>query len=368
MNKGENSLGLDNLDEEDFVIDDTGQLDLGLPAFDEASKPEEKKENIKPSEEEKTTPETVAEEQGKDKTLEGTVNSSSPGLSKIYSSLATHLSKEGVLSNLDIEKTNIEDADALSQAINSEIESRVGSVQSAYKKAMEAGVPQDEYVQYERMKTQLDGITDDAIESEVESAIDLRKNIIGQDFLNRGFSKEEALKYAQRSIDLGEDVNDAKASIVRLREHNQKQYDNAIKSKQDEEAAVHTNIKKFIETTDEVIKGVKISQNIKDKLFDQIVTPVGNNENGKPINAYHNAYEKDPVKFQVIQNYLYMVTNGYTDFSKVNNAAASQVSKGLDDLLKSNSQSLIPGGQVDFNIQDSESTFSLGGEDFKLDV
>ena len=94
---------------------------------------------------------------------------------------------------------------------------------------------------------------------------------------------------------------------------------------------------------------------------------VGRDENGKPINAFYKAYNEDPIKNQVIQNYLFMATKGYTDFSKINNVATSNVSKQIDEVLRNNGASFLENGGVNFNNRSEESTFSLGG-DLKLDI
>lgn len=374
---GETILGLDALNEEEFSIDEAGSLLDNIPG---ALTPEEQaaatvvdkipsteeQNKIIPGEEVKKPSEIVAKDKDEVKTPENMSNSS-PGLSKIYSSLATHLFDEGVLPSLNKDNIDITDATKLAEAIKAEITSGLDSAQAEYKKAMETGVPKDDYVSYQKVANQLNGITPELIAADDDAAINLRTNIIAQDFLNRGFDRDEALKYAKRSVDLAEDVNDATSALARLKEHNVKNYNDSIDATKAEETKVNDDIKKFIDTTEEVLKGVKLTQRVKDDLLKQITTPIGNDKNGKPTNAYYKAYSEDPVKYQVVQNYLYMVTKGYTDFSKINNAVESNVSRQIDEVLKNNGAGFLDKGGVNFDNSDTDSSFSLGG-DLKLDI
>lgn len=370
------TIGLDALSEEEFSIDDAGNLlDIIPGAITEEEKaaatvvdkiPSTEEQNKTLPSEEIKTPDTVAKDIDKVKTPENLSNSS-PGLSKIYSSLATHLFDEGVLPSLDKDKIDITDANKLAEAIKAEITAGISSTEAEYQKAMKEGVPRDEFVAYQKVASQLEGITEDLLSAEDEAAINLRTNIIAQDFLNRGFERDEALKYAKRSVDLAEDVNDARSALVRLKEHNTKTYNDTVTATKAKETEVNDNIKKFIDTTDEVLKGVKLTQRVKDELLTQITTPVGNDKDGKPTNAYYKAYSEDPVKYQVVQNYLYMVTKGYTDFSKINNSVETSVSRQIDDVLRNNGAGFLENGGVNFDNTDDNSTFSLGG-DLKLDI
>lgn len=316
----------------------------------------------KPSEDGNANPENVAVgDNGKPQDLDKPSGSSSPGdLSQYYSSFADHLVKEGVLPDLNLKENKVENIDQLQEAIQNQINSKISDSQKAFEKAMQDGVPKDAFSQYQRTKSQLDSITTEMITSEDDRSINLRKNIIGQDFLNRGFTKEEAIKYAQRSIDLGEDVADASSAIERLKTFNNESFEKSRLEAEQEKDKVHTDIKQFIETTPEILKGLKLSKNVKDKLYDQIIKPAGTNENGDTVNAYTEAYSKEPVKFQVMQNYLYMITKGFTDFSKLTDVATTNASRGLDDLMKNTNPAFFQTSGNGLGLEDTESKFTLG--------
>lgn len=362
----DNDLSIASLtDDLEISIDDIGGEQGSLTTSLEDNK------NTKTSEENETPESVAGEDDGKTPGVtEPNDGNSSPGgnLSQYYSSFANHLVNSGVLPNLNLEKEKIENLEQLQEAVRKQIDSSISDRQKAFEEAIKEGVPRDSYSEYETTKQQLEQITSDMITSQDEKFISLRRNIIGQDFLNRGFTKEEAIKYAQRSIDLGEDVSDATSALDRLKTHNEEQYQSSKQKAQEEKIEAQENFRKYIDNTDEILSGLKISKNIKDKLYNQIITPTGSDKKGNPVNEYAQAYEKDPVKFQVMQNYLYMLTKGFTDFSKLTNQGQTNASKEFDELLKNTNPAFFQESGIGLNNDNSdESAFTLG-DGLSLDV
>ena len=69
----------------------------------------------------------------------------------------------------------------------------------------------------------------------------------------------------------------------------------------------------------------------------------------------------NPIKMRVMNEYMFMLTKGYTDFSKLSNMVESKVTNDLDKLLKTSSSILTQGMETD-----NESKFGL--EDIKIDI
>lgn len=358
-----NDLDLGGL-EDDFTI---SMDEIVGSQTTETSTAETDADNNIPSEKQIAS-ERVAEEDDLDEVTLGESSSSSPAddskLSELYSSLATDFKESGVLPNLD-EEIKITSAEELRQAIADEIKRSSGELQSKYKEAMEGGVPKDSFVEYQNMKNQLDAITDEVLSAEDDRAINLRFNIIAQDFINKGHSKEEASKFAKRSVDLGEDLADAKSSLEKLKTFNEAKFEKSKEEAANRVEKEQSDIKKFIESQEEIFKGIKLTKNVRDKLYEQITKTVGSNDN-QPLNEYAKAYQEDPVKFQVIQNYLFMMTKGFTDFSKLSSAATKQVSKKIDDVLKSTGSAFFQGGSSQ-PIKDTETSFNIG-DGFDIDA
>jgi hypothetical protein len=75
----------------------------------------------------------------------------------------------------------------------------------------------------------LESLTEEDLADESEKGETLRKNLIYQDFVNRGYSKERAAKEVQKSLKGGTDIEDAKEALSSNKEFFQEQYDGLIK-------------------------------------------------------------------------------------------------------------------------------------------
>ena len=322
------------------------------------------KDNQGTASEGKKSPESVASEEGKGGAP--TADSSSPTgndkLPGIISSLATHFHEKGVLPSLNLEEKKINSIEDLQEAINAEIKNGLEENVRMYKEAMEKGVPQDAYTDYERQKQILESIEPGRLENNNEA--ELRFGIIAQDFINRGYSQDEARKFAKRSVDLGEDVADSKNALGRLKEHNEKSYNEYIEKAAKEEQDSIDKVKSFVNNSEEFMKGVKLTKAVKDGLIKQMTTPVERDENGKLVSAYGKALKEDPLKVRTMTEYLFFITDGFKDFSKMTNVIESKTGRDIEEMLRNSGEGFLSqGGKAPVNDQ---SKFTLG--DYEIDV
>lgn len=370
MNFGEDlTLGMLSEDKDDILQDDflletkdeafTRDLDGAL-----GENPSDNVDINKIISEENKSPESVAEKDKKTPEKATPSPGSDPKQSLIYSSLASHLHETGVLPSLNLTENKINSTEDLQKAIKAEIDNSIEENIKNYNAAMQRGEPQSDYAAYSRQKNYLDSITDTVLSGADDQSANVRFNLIGQDFLNRGYSKEEATKFANRSISLGEDEGDARAALEKIKEHATNEYNSKVKAKLDEEKGNVDKITKFVRDTDEIIKGLKINQTTKDNLIKQMTTGVGVDKDGKPLTKYGDALSKDPVKMKTITEYLFLLSNGFTDFSKMKNIIESKAVSEFDNILRNNG-GFLNEGSPNFNNNDSQSTFSLG--DFEID-
>ena len=68
--------------------------------------------------------------------------------------------------------------------------------------------------QYENTINYLESIQEDAINDEGKDGENLRKQLIFQDFINRGFSEERANREVTKSFNSGNDIEDAKEALA----------------------------------------------------------------------------------------------------------------------------------------------------------
>ena len=121
---------------------------------------------------------------------------------------------EGILPDLDEDTIKgIETPEAFSEAINKQIQSMFDEKQKRIDEALSLGMEPSEIKQFENTLSYLDNITEDSLESEDDNGEMLRKQLIFQDFINRGFSKERANKEVEKSFTAGTDLDDAKEAL-----------------------------------------------------------------------------------------------------------------------------------------------------------
>lgn len=291
-----------------------------------------------------------------------TTSPSDDKMHQIYSSFAQHFKDAGVLSNIDLEENPIKSAEDFQNAIDKEVESRLNENQRAYKEAMDAGVAKDEFVNYNNQMQQLNSITEEDLSK--EDSQKLRMQLIATDFINKGFDKDRALSYAQRSIETGKDVEDSKKALEDIKAFTKQSFEDIKNQKLESKNNSLKEIETFINSNDEIFKGLNIEKSDKEKLFKQISTPVAKSKTGNPINAYTKAFLENPTKMRVATEYLFYLTKGFSDFSKINQNISTKTTKSLDEILKSSSE-IILGGIGD---QSNKSNSSFLTDDYEIDV
>lgn len=333
------SMTFDELDMSAFIpVENTEEEEIEKEEEEDTSLQDNKDENPEtPAEDE--SPEGVGGEDEDDEEDDSDEDTSQPNL---YSSLAKVLYEEGVLPSLSSDK-KIKSVDDLVEAFREEIKANeyadLTEEQKAYLQALRTGLPAEEVVNEQSILQNLKSIQDEELSSNAE----LRKQIIYQDFILKGYTPEKAEKYTQRSIDIGEDEADAKdalQSIIQIQEQQLEQklqIAEANKLKQQEESQKQLQtFKKYLEEAKEIVPGVKINQKIAEKVFEQAVKPIAKLPNGTSINAVQKARLENPIEFEAKLNYLFYITKGFSDFSKIAVSQKSKAVKELDDFVKGN--------------------------------
>lgn len=259
-----------------------------------------------------------------------------------YSSIASALKEEGILSDLDDETlSKIESPEDFAEAMEAQLKAQFDERQKRIDEALQVGIEPDEVRKYEGTISYLNTITEDAIIDESAEGEKLRKQLIFQDFLNRGFSKERAQRETQKSISSGSDVEDAKEALASNKEYFKQEYDNIIaearkaeeaeKAKLKKEAA---DLKKAILEDKEVFEGLELDKTTREKVYNSISKPIYRDpETGEYLTAVQK-YERDNrPDFLKKLGVLFTLTDGFTNLDKlVKPAAKKQVRKSLREL------------------------------------
>ena len=158
-------------------------------------------------------PESVGSEDKSEETEDTTSNEGNTSPT-FYSSIAKAFAEEGIFPDLDEETASkVTNSEELKSLIEEQIRNNLDDRQKRIEEALGIGVPPDMIRQYEGTINYLDSIKDDIISSEDQQGEELRKRLIFQDFINRGYSKERAQREVQKSFNGGTDIDDAKEAL-----------------------------------------------------------------------------------------------------------------------------------------------------------
>lgn len=290
-------------------------------------------------------PESVGSEkvdtQGKEDTTSKEETGTSPK-TNFYSSIASALKEEGILSALDEETlSKIQTPEDFAEAMENELKAKLDERQKRIDEALQVGIEPDEVRKYEGTINYLNTITEDAISDESANGEKLRKQLIFQDFLNRGFSKERAQRETQKSFNSGSDVEDAKEALASNKEYFQQEYEDLVAEARAEEEAEKARtkkeaeeLKKSILDEKEIFKGLELDKTTREKVYNSISKPVYKDpETGQYLTAIQK-YERDNRQdFLKKIGLLFTMTDGFTNLDKlVKPTATKQVKKSLREL------------------------------------
>lgn len=340
-----NILSPDEVD--NLFTDDGGEETQVIPP----EKQEEDKDNKTTTEIPEVDPESLFDEsesvgsekvdtKGKESTSSKETGASPK--TNFYSSIASALKEEGILSDLDDETlSKIESPEDFAEAMEAQLKAQLDERQKRIDEALQVGIEPDEVRKYEGTISYLNTITEDAIIDESAEGEKLRKQLIFQDFLNRGFSKERAQRETQKSISSGSDVEDAKEALASNKEYFKQEYDNIIAEAREAEEAEKArlkkeaaDLKKSILEDKEVFEGLELDKTTREKVYNSISKPVYRDpETGEYLTAVQK-YERDNrPDFLKKLGVLFTLTDGFTNLDKlVKPSVKKQVRKSLREL------------------------------------
>jgi hypothetical protein len=284
-------------------------------------------------------------ESGTEETLEesSSKNEQSPQSKKAKTSspltpYAQLLVDEGVLPNLDVKKFD-GTADGLKEAMVTEIMGAVNSYKDSLPDRIknlinnyEEGIPLEKLLELDHIETDVSKVTDEKLEDDVP----LQKKLVS-DYLKRTtkFSETKISKLVDGYEDAGELEEEAKSSLTELKSfvdtEKAKELKTVEKQKVDNERQRKEDLlalQEKVKSTNEIIPGLKLNDKIKSNVLASMTTPVGYDQTGRPVNKIVAARMDNPVEFEIKLHYLFEVTKGFTDFSKL-------AEKGKKDATKS---------------------------------
>lgn len=129
--------------------------------------------------------------------------SSSPKNKNFYSSITDALVVDGIFPDLDKETIqNVKTPEDFQKIIEEQINARFTEKEKRINEALNNKVEPSVVQQYESTIDYLNNINDDSLSAEDEEGENLRRQLIYNDYLNRGFSKTRAEKMVNDAIEM----------------------------------------------------------------------------------------------------------------------------------------------------------------------
>lgn len=370
-----NDLSLDNILTDDDIssLFENDDIDETTSEKTDENKTEKDKETTEVSVDELfAEPESVGRENNNKEEQEDTGSNDDGASPNFFSSIAAALVDEGVFPDLNEDEiSQIKGPEDFRDLIDRQIKSGIDEANQRVLEALNAGVEPTAIQNYERVLSYLDSIDDASLEDESEKGENLRKNIIYQDYINRGFSKERATKEVEKSFRAGTDIEDAKESLTGNKDFYKGQYDDLIKEGKEAEAKEAKRekeqaeeLKKSILTEKKIFGDIEIDKNTRQRVYDNIAKPIYKDpDSGKLLTAVQKYQRENPVEFSKNLGLLFTLTDGFKNIDAlVGSKVKKEVKKGLRELeTKIKTTGTTSSGNLRFangGYNDKESIFS----------
>lgn len=329
------------------------EIDLNVNEILAKSKPDEEEESEE-SEEGAPAPSPKPDDDIDDKSA-----SSDTPFAVIF---ARDLVEQGLLSSFDEEefKKSVDEkgpAEAVRDLYRSEIDHNISQykegLDEGYKQYLELtgmGVPPESASDLSTLQQSLSSIEEDKLVQDDQE--DLRRQILTQYYsLTSQMSDKKIETLVQRSIDLGEDIEESKDALKNLKGlvseeiERVKQEAEVVKQKQlDENKRQLEKLKEDIYATKEIIPNQSINKQTKDKMYDAIVKPI-EDKNGNVTNAIWAKRAENPFLFDSRLAYL-LLTGFFEDkpWDKVKTVKVSKEASMMEDFLSKNKNTGVTPG------------------------
>jgi hypothetical protein len=362
-----------------FNIDGLLSEEEAAEVFDkiqnEEEQPEKKEENDdSTSQEEKETPiekEHDSDEddepsekvdlgkEGRKDAAEQEDGGSSPD--QFYSSIAIALKDDGILPDFDNkELESIKSPEDFAELFEKAITSRFDERTRRIDEALNNGVAPDTVRDYEQTLQYLHSINDAALSAEGEEAEDLRRQIIFNDLITRGYSEEKANREVEKSFKSNTDIEDAKDSLAALISYHTKGYENIRneakrketerreKQKQDAE-----KFKKMVLEDEITIGDTKLDKRTCQRIYDAVYRPVyKDEETGRYLTQVQKFQKENPLEFlKQLGMWFVLTDNGKDIKSIVSKEVRMEKNKSIRELER----------KINFSARNSDGSLRYAG-------
>lgn len=298
--------------------------------------------------EEPESQESVGDDDSEEESPTDEGSGSSPNKYTAYARTAV---EEGDFVATEEEINSVVDLDSWKQFQVNQAKKAIGDeARFMYESVHENGAPKDEMTYLNEMYKRVNSITEEHVSAEDENGESVRRGLIEQDYLNRGYSEEKARKMAQRSFDSGTDVEDATEALESLKSYYgsalKNMSDNAARQRkayEDEQRRRYESLKENIINGKDAFGGVDVDVKMRKQIMSIISDKVASDKNGRGYNAIQKFMAEDYDGAMKLFAFACAATDFGKDWGKlVKTSAKKEVAKTNQDwvdLIEGNSDS-----------------------------
>lgn len=288
----------------------------------------------------------------------------------IVKAILKEFKTEGLVEAEDDEIENANGYDDISKLVARTIKSNelkdLTEDQIDYLKAIRTGIPKEDFVV---LKTDIEKVKS-INEADIETDTDLASNLIYYDFIEQGLSKDKAAILTDSIMEGSKHIELAKlakksleTSLVNKFQNKIKENEDILKANEEKAKSELNTIKEKVTKIDEIIKGVKITPAVKDKVVNSLTKPVSKNKSGNFNNEVMEQYNSNP-EYKIALHYLHILTDGFTDFSKLSQKIETKTIKNIDKLL--DAERSITGSSANNNESSSKIDYKAFLNNYKI--
>ena len=257
-------------------------------------------------------------------------------------SLASALAEVGVFSSFTEEEVGeIKTAEDLVNAVRKQTEDNryndLTEEQKTYLDALKEGIPEREFHEVTANVAQYKAVTDAQITGNAELTTELiRRNLVSKGVDNETAAEMAAIQATKPDADAR--GIQAKQSLISHEESKLKDKIENNKTARENKIAAEKeallDLKTKIQTATEILPGIKVNTQTKNKIFDSMTTTIKETDEGQQLNELMVKYQEDP-EFRYKLHAMFTVTKGLTDFKKFKSAAKNSAIEDLEQKLQS---------------------------------
>lgn len=322
-------------------------------------------------------PESVGEDKEEENEAKPKKSGSSPKGANLYSSFAQALQGDGLFQFLDSDAVDkITDADSFSEAFENEVNARLDDATRKVKEALEAGVEPSLISKYENTLRNLNAITDERLTAEDEAGANLRRTLIRQDLINRGYKQDKIDRQVERIMSSGTDIDEAQDALESVKEYFQNRYNETVQQAKDEAAAERRKtqqemeeFKQAILEKDRLFDDIPVDKNTRRKAYDAMTRIVKTTDDGEKLTAVQLYADEHPVEFRTMLGIVYSMTDGFTKMgSLLTKSVNKKVNKNLQEIERRITNTSSQGGSLRFAEGEDDRDARKNYRGFRIDI